>query len=490
MKPGFNQLFALFTFACGPALSVHAAPNAIPERPPNIIVLLADDLGYAELGCQGNKDIPTPNIDSIARNGVRFTNGYVSAPVCCPSRAGLMTGRYQTRFGHEFNLIGSQNRLPDLGLPLKEKTLAERLKGAGYATALVGKWHLGGTEKFHPQQRGFDEFYGFLHEGHYFTEGPPWPGVLTWLRTNAVQARFEGRRQTGDVIWSTHMGNNEPPYDEDNPLMRGTERIHESEYLTEAFTREAVKFIDSNRTKPFFLYLAYNAVHSPMQAPPKYLNRFQNIEDVHRRIFAGMLSSLDDSVGSILEKLRGLGLEENTLIFFLSDNGGPTKELTSGNQPLRGGKGQVWEGGIRIPFLLQWPRRVRAGGTFEKPVISLDITATALAACGEPEPPQQLDGVDLIPYLRGERNLEPHSQLFWRYGGSFALRMGSWKLIRQPEKGAPNQFALFNLSSDISETFDLSNREPDRLSFMKQAWEGLNHQMVEPLWGGVAKPKK
>ena len=442
------------TALCGAPLAA-----AAPVRKPNIVVILADDLGYGELSCQGNPEIPTPNIDSIARNGARFTNGYVTAPVCCPSRAGLMTGRYQTRFGHELNAIGAQNKLPGVGLPLSETTLAATLKSAGYATGMTGKWHLGGTAKFHPQQRGFDEFFGFLHEGHFYVP-PPYAGV------------------------QSHLRNPEPPYDEDNPILRGTEPVAEKEYLTDAFTREAVNFIDRHRSHPFFLYVPYNAIHSPMQALEPYMRRFTRIEDLHRRVFAAMLAAMDDGVGRILAKLRDAGLEDNTLIFFLSDNGGPTRELTSSNEPLRGGKGQTYEGGIRIPFMVQWKDRLRAGQVRDEPVISLDIFATAAAAAGA-KTGRALDGVDLLPYLTGAKKTAPHETLFWRYGQNAALRRGNWKLVRQgPE------FQLYDLSNDVGETLDLAAKRPEVLRELTAAWNEMNAQMVPPLWSGRAAAKK
>ncbi len=452
------------------------------ERKPNIIILLADDLGYGELDCQGSTDIPTPNIDSLAREGVRFTQGYVSAPFCCPSRAGLMTGRYQTRFGHEFNTVGKQNLDPTIGLPLSEKTIANHLKAGGYKTALVGKWHLGGTVSFHPQKRGFDEFYGFLHEGHFYA---PFDGVTSFLRTNSVG--FGESFTNGPIIWSNHVRGNEPPYDESNPLLRGTQEITEPEHLTEAFTREAVGFIDRNQKQPFFLYLAYNAVHSPMQASPKHLERFQHIADPQRRIFAGMLAGLDDSVGAILERLRKLKLEKDTLIFFLSDNGGPTQELTSSNRPLRGGKGQLWEGGIRVPFIVRWKGKLPGGTIYDQPVISLDILPTALAAAQSKVPAQvhaDWDGVNLLPYLRTATEAVPHKVLFWRYGGNIALRAGNWKLIHQREPGRDSSdYQLYNLRSDGDESEDMRSAEPDVVFRLRQQMEALNKQMAEPLWG-------
>ena len=423
------------------------------RRKPNIIVLLADDLGYGELGCQGNPQIATPHIDSIARNGVRFTDGYVTAPVCSPSRAGLMTGRYQTRFGHEFNAIGLQNKLPDVGLPLTETTLAATLKAVGYATGITGKWHLGGDQKFHPQRRGFDEFFGFLHEGHFYV--PP--------DTKGIES---------------HLRNPEPEYDEENPILRGTEPVQEKEYLTDAFAREAVSFVERHKSHPFFLYVPFNAIHSPMQALARYADRFASIRDAHRRVFAGMLSSLDDAVGRILGKVRESGLEDDTLIFFLSDNGGPTQELTSSNLPLRGGKGQTFEGGIRIPFMMQWKGRIRPAQVLHDPVISMDIFATsAAAASAKPERP--IDGVDLMPYVTGAAKKPPHEMLFWRYGQHAALRRGNCKIVRNP---ASPEFQLFDLSKDIGEANNLAVSNPDVTRKLEAAWNQMNAQMAPPLW--------
>ena len=314
-----------------------------PVTRPNVVLIVADDLGYGEPGCFGGKEIPTPHIDSLATNGVRFTRAYVTAPTCAASRVGLLTGRYQNRFGFEFNPIGAVNSDPAVGLPPGEITLAEALREAGYATSLVGKWHLGGTAKFHPQRNGFDEFFGFLHEGHYFVP-PPWAGHVTWLRRRTLPDGSQGRWTSPDgrLIWSTHMGHFEPDYDADNPVLRSSQPVEEKENLTEAFTREAEDFISLHRSQPFFLYLAYSAVHSPLQGPEDYLAKFAHIDDIQRRIFAAMLAQLDDGVGRVLARLRSLGLSENTLVVFLSDNGGPTRELTSSNAPLRGEKGSLF----------------------------------------------------------------------------------------------------------------------------------------------------
>jgi arylsulfatase B len=475
----------------GPSETTHPARVAgrADASRPNILLIFIDDLGYGELGCQGNPQIPTPNIDSLARNGIRFTQGYVTAAYCSPSRAGLLTGRYQSRFGHELNPVGRRNLDERAGLPLSERTIADELKAGGYETALVGKWHLGGLPQFHPQRRGFDEFFGFLHEGHFYVPGPPWPDVLTWLRTRELPEGEGPRQRDGNVIRSTHLRNNEPPYDESNPILRGTEPVVEREYLTEALTREATAFVEQNASRPWFLYLSYNAPHSPMQAPTGYLERFRHIEDIHRRLFAAMVAALDDSIGAVLAKLRELKLEEDTLIFFLSDNGGPTAELTSSNAPLRGGKGQLFEGGIRVPFLMQWKGRLPAGKVVEQPVISLDILPTALAAARVSRPAgDKLDGSNLLPWLCGDAPAPGRRTFFWRYGRNVALRDGDWKLVRQSAWGKRDaDFALFDLTNDVGETKDLTSTHPEVAKELRAKLDRLDAEMVEPL---LAKPPR
>jgi len=451
---------------------------------PNVVILLADDLGYGELGCQGNDQIPTPHIDSLAHDGIRFTNGYVTAAFCSASRAGLLTGRYQTRFGYEFNPIGAANEDPDAGLPPGEKTLADVLHDVGYTTALIGKWHLGGTAKYHPYRRGFDEFYGFLHEGHYFVP-PPYAGVSTLLRRKRLPGNNQGRwtSHDGRMVYSTHMGYDEPDYDADNPIYRGGQPVNEQEYLTDAFTREAVSFIDRNADRPFFLYMAYNAVHSPLQGADRYMRKFESIDDVHRRIFAAMLSNLDDSVGSILASLKRHDVENDTLVFFLSDNGGPTREITSSNLPLRGEKGSMYEGGIRIPFMVRFPGRVPAGETYDAPVISLDMFATAVDVAGASLPKKKtLDGVNLLPFLAKKNAGQPHETLFWRTGNKAALRHGDWKLLRNPGRGQGTEWQVYDLSSDQSESQDLSISNPHRRDELIGVWESINKEMIDPVW--------
>lgn len=404
-------------------------PARSKARRPNVLLIFTDDQGYAEAGCYGLTDVPTPHIDSLAELGVRFTDGYVSAPVCSPSRAGLLTGRYQQRFGHEHNPGNSR----EAGLPLTERTMADYFRAAGYATGLVGKWHLGMTEALHPMSRGFGEFFGFLHGGHdYLVPDRP-------------------RRMK-------------------DPILRGREPAGEKAYLTDAFGREAVEFIRRHHARPWFLYLSFNAVHAPLQAKPPDLQRFEHIEDTKRRTYAGMLHAMDRSIGLVLDELKKNGTARDTLIFFISDNGGPTKQTTSSNAPLRGHKGQVWEGGIRVPFLLRWDGRVPAGKVVKHPVSALDVLPTALAAAGiVPEKPPAFDGVDLLPYLAGERKAAPHEALFWRMGRQSAVRAGNYKLV--DIRGAKG---LYDLSADVGESKDLSASQPgvvERLETMYADWE-------------------
>lgn len=427
-----------------------------PARRPNLILIVSDDQGYGEMSCQGG-DIPTPHLDRLAASGVRFTAGYVTAPFCSPSRAGLLTGRYQQRFGHENNPVERVNDRPEVGLPTSERTLADHLKAAGYVTGMTGKWHLGVHPPMHPGRRGFDEFYGFLREGHFYLP-PPYDGP-----SDRIVSRLRPR---------------EPEYDRLNPIQRGETPVMEEEFLTSAIAREAAAFIDRHARDPFFLYVPFNAPHSPMQALPKDYDRFASIADPHRRLWAAMLSSLDDAVGRVLEAVRRNGLDHDTLIVFLSDNGGPTAELTSRNTPFSGGKGSLLEGGIRIPFLMSWPGRIPAGKVDPRPVISLDVLPTALTAAGAPLP-QGIDGIDLMPFLAGGRTEDPHEALYWRMGGQRAVRLGRWKLVQSAPSPA---YRLFDLRADDREARDLREQEPGRyqeLVSRLQAWE---RDLVRPLW--------
>lgn len=446
--------------------------------PPNVVWIIADDLGWGELSCQNpDTDVPTPQIDRIAEAGARFTQAYVTAPFCAASRAGMLTGRYQTRFGFELNPIGHVNDEPGVGLPRSERTIATLLRQqSGYATGLVGKWHLGATSPFHPHRHGFDEFFGFAHEGHFYVP-PPWPGMVTWLRRRSLPGGGEGlwRSPDGRRYETTHMGHEEPDYDAFNPLLRGSQPVHEPEYLTDAFTREAVDFIGRHRERPFFLVVAHLAVHSPLQAPEQDVRRFDHIENPQRRIFAAMLHRLDEGVGAILDALAAHDLERDTIVVFMSDNGGPTRELTSSNGPLRDEKGRVYEGGLRVPMLVRWPGVLEPGRVIDQPVISLDLGATFLAVAGA-EPPQPLDGADLRTLTDAEG---VERTFFWRVGPERrALRRGDWKLVSHRQQ----PWELFHLGNDPGEQNDLAAGFPERVQTLERDWLEIEGEMVDPLW--------
>lgn len=424
-------------------------------RPPNILVIVADDMGYADIGVHGSTDIPTPNIDALAATGIRFTDGYVSGPFCSPTRAGLMTGRYPQKFGHEFNIVGPS--AGEFGLPLEERTMADHLKAAGYRTALFGKWHLGSAPRFHPLERGFEEFFGFLEAGHLYMPRTP-ADTLTVLQGRTV--------------------------------------VTEAAYLTDALADRAVDFIKRQRSRPFFLYLAFNAVHTPLQATDRYLARFPHIADPQRRTYAAMLSAMDDGIGKTLAALRAEHLEENTLIFFFSDNGGPTIVggiNGSSNDPLRGSKRQTWEGGIRVPFILSWKGHLPEGQTDSRPIIQLDVLPTALAAAGiSVKPEWKLDGVNLLPFLTGRVSGSPHEVLYWRLGAMMAIRQGDWKLVRMDEGPLREDSAaltdlsaaeLYNLKDDIGETRNLAAANPEKVRELAAAWQRWKSELAKPHWG-------
>ncbi|MFY9610457.1 MAG: sulfatase [Blastocatellia bacterium] len=430
-------------------------------RKPNVVFILADDLGYCDISMYGCKEIPTPHIDSIGMNGIRFTNGYVSAPVCSPSRAGLLTGRYQQRFGFEFNAGPLQRALAnkDMGLPLSEITLAEALKKAGYATGMVGKWHIGMNDRYMPTQRGFDEYFGFLFGANLYID-PNKPGVMT---------------RRGNVEGGASAASTRSPQ---NPIYRNTTPVEEGDYLTDAFAREAVAYIDRHQKEPFFLYAPFNAPHEPFQATQKYLARFPNVKDERRRVYMAMVSALDDAVGVILKKLRDTGLEKDTLVVFLSDNGCATYSGACTNDPLRFGKLTHLEGGFRVPFAMQWPGQLKAGTVSDQVISSLDLFPTAVALAGGELPKDRvLDGVDLMPYLTGKNKSAPHPVLCWRNGSNAAVRKGNWKLF----KGG-DHFWLFDLSKDTGEHKNLAAERPEIVEQLKKELAKWEAQMKEPLW--------
>jgi len=473
---------AVFTFV---ALAL-AGTSIAAARQPNIVILLADDLGYADVGFHGCRDIPTPNLDALAAGGVRFTNAYVSCPYCSPSRAGLLTGRYPQRFGHEFNPgprgePTSENVDMTIGLPVSETTIADRLQAAGYATGIVGKWHQGVAPKFHPEQRGFDEFFGFLGGAHVYQPGLPnvvFPGLQDPSGASATQAA--AGKPAPHLPWTA--------------IFRGNEAVDEPEYLTDAFAREAVSFIEQHQQQPFFLYLAFNAVHTPMHATDSRLEKFASVSDPLRRSYCAMTLALDEAVGTVIEKLRSTNLEQETLIFFLSDNGGPTVPRAalnaSSNKPLRGSKVSTLEGGIRVPFVVSWKGQLPAGKVYDHPIIQLDILPTALAAAGvAAKADWKLDGVNLVPYLTGVKTGAPHDVLYWRLGQQMAIRQGNWKLVKyatefagEDESSAISPPRLYDLSADIGEANDLASAQPEKARELTARWDEWNKTLSEPAW--------
>ena len=444
MKPRCLLRLAFVCALLTPFLSSNAAQ-------PNIVIFYADDLGWGELGCQGyTKDIPTPHIDALAKNGLRFTNGYVAATYCSPSRAGLMTGRYPTRFGHEFNTVANT-----VGLRADQTTIATRLKTLGYATIAVGKWHLGNQPENLPTKRGFDEFYGTLNNTPFFHP------------TNFIDSRISNEVQTVT----------DPNF-----------------YTTDAYADRSIDWIEKNKTQPWFLYLPFNAQHAPLQAPKKYLERFPKITDEKRQLFAAMMASMDDAIGRVVGKIRALGQEENTLIFFIADNGGPTASTTSHNGPLRGFKMTTFEGGPRVPYIAQWKGKIPAGKTYDLPVMNLDVLPTAIiAAGGKTDSSWQLDGVDLMPYLTGKLTSRPHQTLYWRYGPQWAIRHGDLKLV--VSKGGSGQPELYDLATDIGESKDLASAQPAKVKELQALWDKWSAEQApastpDASGGGATKKNK
>jgi len=415
------------------------------DRRPSVVILYSDDAGYADFGFQGSTEFTTPNIDELAANGIVFSDAYMTASVCSPSRAGLLTGRYQQRFGHEYNLPGMDD--PTVtnamrGLPVSEKTIADLMKDAGYATGIVGKWHLGLHPRFHPQRRGFDEFFGMLQGS-----SPYLPGTATRITS------------TLDDVEHETLG-----------------------YLTDVFGDEAVAFIERHHGEPFFLFVSFNAPHTPLEARPEHLAESRaSFHTEVRAVNAAMTRSLDENVGKIVGALRERGLLENTIVVFTNDNGGAMPYNASLNDPLRGTKGTLLEGGIRVPFVMHWPARF-SEGTYRMPVSALDILPTVVSAAGQ-QVPDDVDGVDLLPFLTGVNSGRPHETLYWKTNWSAAVRRGDWKLVRTPA----DEYWLFDLANDVSETTDLLDRRPDVAEDLRGELEGWEQTLPVPIW--VSEPR-
>lgn len=445
-------LFILFLSASISMAQVK--PNDKNDQP-NLVIIMTDDMGWADVGFNGCKDIPTPNIDRIAHEGVRFEEGYVSYPVCGPSRAGLLTGRYQDRFGFTTNPSIDPNN-PTAGLPTEEETIATVLQKADYNSAIIGKWHMGTHPDFHPLERGFDHFFGFLSGGHRY-----FPDELTLNDLSEVTEKWQWYK---------------------TKIIENRTKVKTDDYLTDELSDAAVRYIknQADDNQHFMLYLAYNAPHTPLQATEKYLSRFPDIKEKRRKTYAAMVSAVDDGVGRVLKSLEQNGLDENTIIVFLSDNGGASNNA-SDNGPLRGLKGDLFEGGIRVPFAIRWKGTIPGGQSFENPVSSLDIMATIVAQNEiEISPERPLDGVDLVPFLTGQKKGNPHDYLFWRKWEheAMAVRHGDKKLVSNKKK---DEFVpeLFDLGKDNSEKVDISSESKKTYDRLFSEWTKWNAEMKD-----------
>jgi arylsulfatase A-like enzyme len=451
--------------------SAVAGERVKPKKRPNVVVIVADDLGYGDLGFQGGKDIPTPHLDALAASGVRFSCAYVTGPICGPSRAAIMSGQYQQRHSYD------GNPGPQEGLNLKVVTLAAAFKFGKYKTGAIGKWHLGSLPKYRPQMRGFDEFFGFYGAMHSYLPGAVDPSArMVFERTRKERAAGDKKFLPLPNLEGFGEGTGVAP----GKLIRGSptrpeQEVDEAGYLTEAFAREAEDFIGRHKTEPFFLYVAFNASHSPLQPPQKYLDRFPKLKG-KRKAYAATTSALDDAVGRIVAKLRELGLEENTLIYFTNDNGGAIDDIAASNGPLGGAKFSLWEGGVRVPSLVTWKGAIPAKKVIDAPVSSLDIYPTVLAAARMDGPKgQTLDGMNLLPVLQGKApmaDLERRT-LYWRFNPLWAIRSEKWKLTF-PEHGEKLQ--LFDLSKDLGENNDLSAEHPKIVARLTADWRAWNEK--------------
>jgi uncharacterized sulfatase len=464
------------------------------ERPPNVVLILADDLGWNDLSFAGGGvaggSVPTPHIDSIAAEGVSFTAGYAANGTCAPSRAAILSGRYGTRFGFEFTPtppgmaamtarvareIPGRLRFPivhedvesvpyeEMGMPPGEITLAELLGGAGYHNVHIGKWHLGRTGGMAPHEQGFDESL-LMHSGLYLPEDDP--GVVNAKQDFDPIDRF---------LWKAMKF---------AASFNGSDAFAPDGYLTDYYTEQAVEVIEANRDRPFFLYLAHWAPHTPLQATREDYEALDHIEEHRLRVYAAMIRALDRGVGQVLDALRRNGLEDDTLVLFTSDNGGAGYiGLPEVNRPYRGWKISFFEGGIRVPFFAKWPGRLPAGGRFGEPVHHFDLFATAAAAAGVPLPDdRRIDGVDLAPFATGSVSGAPHEALFWRTGHYQVVLADGWKL---QVSGRLGKRWLFDLKNDPTEQVNLARREPARVAALSRLLEAHNAEQAPPAWPSV-----
>jgi arylsulfatase A-like enzyme len=465
-----------------------------PSARPNIIIILVDDLGKHDITLYDSSGVETIHINQLAKEGVVFTHAYSTSAVCNPSRAGLITGRYPQRFGGERQMMTryAKNKMEYFvfkhcidtrpmyltdpwyspgeleickqGLPESEITLFEILHHAGYETACIGKWHLGYHEPFHPHNRKVDYFFGFYEA---FTLYVP--------KAHREMVNYRHRNFQNRHIWRQKRKG-------PSAIMQNGQEVEVDEYLTLRFAEEACRYIRQHENNPFLLYLPFNAPHTPFQAPKDYCDKFSHISDKNKRVYFGMIAALDDAVGMILEQVKESGLEENTLVFFTSDNGGATYTGATTNGALNGGKITPFEGGLNVPLVMKWNGKL-APGVYTQPVSLLDIFSTTIAACRIPPPATiVVDGVDVIPFLTGENPGAPREYLCWRTDFNKTIRHGKWKLIQNTRD---DLILLFDLEADQQEKYDLKADHPEivtRLLELLATWES---EMKPPAWPGV-----
>lgn len=471
------------------------------DKRPNVILIMADDLGKYEVSAYGARHIETPNIDQLSKEGVLFENAYVTAPICSPSRAAILTGKYPQRYGFETQpmeyypsnfieyVAGKKNKnlgdwklvappsfpneweLQKQGVPLDEINLAEVLSAVGYSTGIIGKWHLGYGKEQTPNSRGFQYQYGFYGAFSLYTPSQKTPGYIAAV---------------GDDLASQHQWNMKRK--ETATIRENGKTVIEEDYLTFAIQDKAVEYIHQHKDSSFFLYVPFSAPHVPFQAPEKYYAQFAHIKDSTQRVYLAMIKALDDAIGGIHQAVKDAGIEENTIIYFISDNGGASYTGATDNGPLKGGKITHFEGGINVPFMMKWKGHIPEGISYNHSVSGLDIFATTIANCKVPWPKNHsLDGQDLVPYIMGEKQDQPHPTLYWRTDHIHAIQSDNWKLILSSRD---KWVHLYNLKTDKSEMFDLKNKEVNRVQDLLELFEAWNKNLPsKSLWPRIMDRK-
>jgi len=473
--------------------SIHATTNT---EKPNIILITVDDLGMADCSLYNEGNIETPHIDKLGSEGIIFDNAYVTSPVCAPSRASILTGRYNQRFGFEFTMherylknrfeylgfkyfidsdpwlvkwaseVPNRKAIHDQGLPLSEITLSEILKKQGYSTGIVGKWHLGWSAEKLPSAFGFDEQYGFFtSHSLYSPEGSE--GIVDQKISNDW---------TDPYIWSGQRKGSHAIY-------RNNKEIKEAGYLTDRIADEAMQFMDKKSRQPFFLWISFNAPHTPLQAKKEDVDRFKDIEDPVKRVYRAMIYNLDNAIGRIMKYLSDTNLEKNTLIFFISDNGGAEYTHTTENGSYGGGKNTEFEGGVKVPMIIKWPGVLPAGKRFEPMVSAMDIFATSIAITDAPKiTEREIDGVNLLPYLLDSIPSMPHKFLYWQRGISKAIRSNKYKLLMNDETG---EKYLYDLNKNKYEKPEISAKYPEIVESLVKTHEQWRSNNAKPIWPSV-----